>query len=379
MPPILQPQNNMSSISSLYEQHVADGKLRGDDAQRAIAARLEQLRELIVNVPPPSPKKLFSKLFSAPPHNVAPRSLYIWGDVGRGKSMLMDMFAHAIASDKKRRVHFHAFMTEIHRKVHAFRQLGRHENPVAHVAADMAAQHSLLCLDEFQVTDVADAMILHKLFQTQLDNGVTFVLTSNRPPEELYKGGLQREKFLAFVKLVHERMDILNLDSVNDYRMQQIRAMQTVYFTPRNEAADKSLRDTYRQLTNDAARVPLTLDVQGRKLPVHESSGGVAMFTFHELCEKPLGAADYMEIAKHFHVVLLSGIPRLSAEKRNEARRFVTLIDALYDHRTKLICTAEAAPAELYEKGDGSFEFHRTVSRLAEMQSENYLAAEHLA
>jgi cell division protein ZapE len=246
------------------------------------------------------------------------------------------------------------------------------------VAQGLAREYSLLCLDEFQVTDVADAMILHKLFDALLAEGVTFVITSNRPPEDLYKGGLQREKFLNFVRLVHERMDVLNLNALQDYRLQRIRAMQTVYFSPRNEEADKTLRDTFNQLTNYAARSPVTLEVQGRNLQVHECYGSIAMFTFHELCEKPIGSADYLAIAKRFSVVLLSGIPRLSSEKRNEARRFVTLIDTLYDRHTKLICTADAPPEKLYEEGDGNFEFQRTVSRLVEMQSEGYLTSKHM-
>lgn len=373
----LQPQMQ-PTLPEIYEQYVTAGKLQDDAEQRAIVDKLESTRIQLMSPSPAASRGLFGKLFADKTSRPAPRSLYIWGDVGRGKSMLMDMFYLYTNVKHKRRIHFHAFMTEIHASAHRFRQTASQENPIVHIARLMAAHHPLLCLDELQVTDVADAMILNKLFQTQLDKGVTFIITSNRPPEELYKGGLQREKFLAFVELVRARMDVMELSSKTDYRMRQLRAMQSVYFFPRNEHADKTLRDTYKNLTQNAERHETVLDVQGRKLPVHESSGSVAMFTFHELCEQPLGAADYMAIAKRFSIVLISGIPRLSAEKRNEARRFVTLIDALYDWRVKLLCTAEVAPDQLYPEGDGTFEFRRTASRLAEMQSESYLASEHL-
>lgn len=377
MSPALQPQST-NTLPEIYAQAVAAGKLKKDEAQQESVQQLEALRLSLAQSPANKPRKLIGKLFAPSPTPITAKNLYIWGDVGRGKSLLMDMFYNIAPVEKKRRIHFHELMLEIHAKAHDLRKHNNNENPIAQVAHKLAAQYRLLCLDEFQVTDVADAMILHKLFDTLLAEGVTFVITSNRPPAELYKGGLQREKFLAFVQLVNDRMDVLNLNAQQDYRMQRLRAMQTVYFTPRSEEADRLMRETLAQFANFAEREPITLEVQGRSLKVNECYGSVAMFTFSELCEKPLGSADFLAIAKRFTVVFLSSIPRLSSEKRNEARRFVTLIDALYDRRTKLICTADAPPEKLYVEGDGHFEFQRTVSRLVEMQSESYLTSKHL-
>lgn len=377
MSPALQPQS-MSTLPEIYAQAINVGKLKADDAQQEIVSRLESLRLSLSQSKAAKPRKLIGKLFAPSPAPASTKSLYIWGDVGRGKSLLMDMFYNLAPVEKKRRIHFHELMLEIHAKAHDLRKHNNNENPIALVARKLATQYRLLCLDEFQVTDVADAMILHKLFDTLLAEGLTFVITSNRPPAELYKGGLQREKFLSFVKLVNERMEVLNLNAQQDYRMQRLRAMQTVYFTPRTEEAGRLMRETLNQFANFAEREPITLEVQGRNLKVNECYGSVAMFSFAELCEKPLGSADFLAIAKRFTVVFISDIPRLSSEKRNEARRFVTLIDALYDRRTKLICTADAPPDRLYVEGDGHFEFQRTVSRLVEMQSESYLTSKHL-
>lgn len=383
MPPALQPQMQ-PSLPDIYEEYVTAGKLIADDAQRAIVGRLEALRQTIAKRQaslPAQPKGKLSKWLASPasPASPAPRSLYIWGDVGRGKSLLMDMFYLFSPPVKKRRVHFHAFMAEIHARVHKLRRAkGKgHENPVEQVAEEMARKHDLLCLDEFQVTDVADAMILHKFFTTQFAMGVTFILTSNRPPQDLYKGGLQREKFLDFVRLAQERMDIMELAAQQDYRLQQIRSLRNVYLSVSDEN-EMALKDAYAALTHQAQADEMVLEVHGRKLTIRECSGGVARFTFRELCGVPLGAADYIAIARQFHTVIISHIPCMSSDNRNEARRFITLIDALYDRYVKLLCTAEAEPDKLYQEGDGSFEFRRTASRLIEMQTENYLAYDHL-
>jgi len=379
MSPSLQPQIRIESNPlAVYEHCVGEGKLKNDEAQRLVIAKLQALF-LALSRPPR--RGFFSKMLpgkAAP----TPRSVYIWGAVGRGKSLLMDIFFGALDLESQRRIHFHAFMQEVHAMSHAWRQeieakkLKKELLPT--VAHDIAQKAQVLCLDELQVTDVADAMILSRLFTTLLDEGVTVVITSNRPPEELYLGGLQREKFMDFVHLIYERMDVLELASPYDYRMQQIRAMQAVYMWPLTDKADVAMNNMFSQLTHNAKIMPLAVDVQGRKLTVPLSYGGIARFSFADLCEKPLGAADYLAIARRFHTVFIDNIPKLGPEKRNEARRFVTLIDTLYDHRVKLLCTAAAPPEQLYALGDGSFEFQRTISRLAEMQSLQYLDVAHI-
>lgn len=376
----LQPQSAMiSDPLSEYEQYVREGKLKDDAAQRLVIAQLQALYGILSA---PKKRSFISKILPkyAPP---APRSIYIWGAVGRGKSMLMDIFYNAVPVSAKRRIHFNPFMQEVHGLSHQWRreieakQLRQELLPT--VARDIVARGAqVICLDELQVTDVADAMILGKLFSTFLAENVTFVITSNCPPEELYLGGLQRDKFMEFVDLIYARMDVMELASPHDYRMQQIRSMNTVYLSPDDRKAENFIYNTFKRLTHNTDLQPTMLDIQGRKLTVNEAYGGIAKFTFAELCEIPLGAADYIAIARRFHTLFVTGIPKLSSEQRNEARRFVILIDTLYDHRVKLVCTAAAPPAELYTAGDGTFEFKRTISRLAEMQAEAYLATPHI-
>jgi cell division protein ZapE len=381
MPPSLQPQSTPGVPLALYEQCVREGKLKNDDAQRNVIAKLQSLYEELSR---PLPKQgLLQKMLSRGNQPVkGPRSIYIWGAVGRGKSLLMDLFFGTLPLTDKRRIHFHAFMQEVHAASHLWRKEIEAKQLKAEllpsVAHDIAQTAQVLCLDELQVTDVADAMILSKLFTALLGDGVTTIITSNRPPEELYLGGLQREKFMDFVHLIYDRMDVLELASPHDYRMQQIRAMQAVYMWPLSAKADSELARMLAQLTHQAELQPMTLDIQGHKLNVPQSYGGIARFHFADLCERSLGAADYLTLARRFHTLFISDIPKLGVEKRNEARRFITLIDTFYDHRVKLICTAAAEPAQLYASGDGSFEFQRTISRLAEMQSEQYLNTSHI-
>lgn len=362
------PSKQKYTPSIIYEQYVKSGKIEPDYFQKTVVASLQKLYECFVFKPKES---LLNKIIPAR-RKLPARGIYIWGDVGRGKSMLMDIFFGSVPITAKKRIHFHSLMLGIHRNIHLLRQ--KHiDNPVRHAAKDIAKKTSLLCLDEFQVTDVADAMILGKLFHNLLEENVTIVITSNRAPEELYLGGLQREKFLDFVKLIRKHMDIMELASPHDYRMQKIKSLKSVYLHPLNKKHDTELHDIFANLSNNSETSETILEVQGRKLKVAKSAGKIASFTFAELCEKPLGAADYLAIAHRFDTVFISGIPLLSPEKRNEARRFVTLIDNLYDNRIKLICTADAIPEKIYQSGDGTFEFHRTVSRLIEMQSEHYL------
>lgn len=254
----------------------------------------------------------------------------------------------------------------------------RGDDLIAHVAGHVAKDALLLCFDEFQVLDIADAMILGRLFEALLDRGIVIVATSNRPPRDLYKDGLQRENFLPFIALMEKRLDVLHLNSPTDYRLETIRAID-VYLTPAGPTAENRLRDYFTRLTHGADVGPETLLVNGRSLKIAMAADDIAFSSFRDLCEAPLGPADYLAIAGRFDVLLLSEIPQLSRERRNEAKRFVTLVDALYEHRVKLICSAESPPETLYPAGDGAFEFERTVSRLFEMQSESYLGTQHLS
>ena len=355
-----------------YKQSVENGKIGNDAAQELVILRLQELWQQLEASPPKT--NLLQKLLNK---KAPPRSIYIWGEVGRGKSMLMDMFFASLTNSSKQRIHFHSLMLKIHSEIHKLRQ-NNDDEPLINVAKQIAQDTKILCLDEFQVTDVADAMILSKLFLVLLEAGVTFVITSNRPPEDLYLGGLQREKFLDFVKLIYEKMEVLELSSPHDYRMQQIQALQSVYLFPLSPKNEQTLKQNFADFIHNSFPSPITLEVQGRKLIISETYGGVAKFSFKELCEKPLGTADYIAISRRFHTIFISSIPKLTPQNRNEARRFVTLIDNLYDHRVKLICTADSSPQEIYADGDGKFEFHRTVSRLTEMQSAQYLETPHL-
>jgi cell division protein ZapE len=292
--------------------------------------------------------------------------------------MLMDLFFETAPVEKKRRVHFHEFMLEVHDRLHRHRQEAAGEGDDVAVLADViAGDATLLCFDEFQVTNIADAMLLGRLFAALFDLGVVVVATSNVAPDELYAGGLQRERFLPFIDLLKERLDILALDGLMDYRLARLQGMR-VYHQPLDAAASAALDEAFAQLTDGAAGEPATLTVQGRRLAVPRAAKGVARFRFADLCERPLGAADYIAIATHFHTVVLAEIPQMSRAQRNEARRFMTLIDALYEHKVNLVCSAAAAPDALYAEGDGAFEFRRTASRLMEMQSRDYLARPHL-
>lgn len=313
--------------------------------------------------------------------------LYMYGGVGRGKSMLMDLFFDAVSLSNKRRVHFHAFMLEVHGEFHRWRGMSvkeraaewgssfaKGDDPIPPLAARVAQQAQLLCFDEFQVTDVADAMILSRLFTALFDNGVWIVATSNRAPSELYLGGLNRPLFEPFIDLVYERLDVLHLDSPRDYRLDRLMG-HPVYFHPLGEGADVEMDAVWNRLTDEARGEAQTLDVGGRSLFVPKSAHGVARLSFEELCARPLGAADYLALADNFETVMIDHIPAMTPARRNEAKRFVTLIDALYENHVRLVCSADASATALYPEGDGAFEFERTVSRLLEMQSEDYLIA----
>jgi cell division protein ZapE len=351
-----------------YRALVAEKALKPDAEQQAAAQKLDTLARALKSYKPGG-WSLFKK-------QVAPRGLYIWGDVGRGKSMLMDLFFEAARVRAKTRVHFNAFMVQTHARIHTERQKGESDDPIPPVARAIASEAKLLCFDEFQVADVADAMILGRLFEQLFSLGVVIVATSNTPPEKLYEGGLNRQLFQPFIALIKERLDVLNLDGAVDYRLQRMAGMK-VYLTPLGPDADRAMDEDWRKLTDEDRGTPMELTVLGRELPVPQAARGVARFSFDDLCKAALAAADYLTIAHTFRTVMIDRIPVMGPEMRNEARRFVLLIDTLYDEGVKLICSAAAPPEALYTDGDGAEAFRRTASRLAEMQSADYLSRGH--
>jgi cell division protein ZapE len=361
-----------------YRRALTAGALKPDTAQQAAAEKLHALAGQLARYRPggSSFSRKILDLFGRPSPPGVPRGLYIWGDVGRGKSMLMDLFFGEAAISPKRRVHFNAFMTDVHTRLHIQRAKPDAGDPIAAVAQDLARDALLLCFDEFQVTDVADALILGRLFEQLLDAGTVIVATSNVAPERLYEGGLNRQLFLPFISLIEARLDVLELDGPTDYRLHRLSG-RPVYLTPISPQADAAMDDAWRRLTDCEHGDPARLTVFGRTLLVPQAARGVARFSFADLCENPLAAADYLEIARHFHTLLIDHIPVLDLTDRNAARRLVLLIDTLYDQGVKLICSAQAPPQQLYVRGDGADAFRRTASRLAEMQSDDYLRRGH--
>ena len=360
-------------VRAAYDQLIAANELKPDPAQAKAVEALDRLAASF------NTGGLFGRLFGS--GSSGPVGVYLWGGVGRGKSMLMDLaFAH-IPVELKRRVHFNAFMLETHARLRVARE--REEgDPIEPVADQVAAEARLLCFDEMMVTNPADAMILSRLFEKLIDLGVKIVTTSNRPPRDLYKDGLNRELFIPFIELIEKRMLVVPVNGPMDYRLDRLTGVE-VWHVPNGREATADLSRAFFQLTDypveDRAKVPAEdIDVGGgRTLHVPKSLKGVAVFSFKRLCGEPRGAADYLAIARRYHTVIIVGIPVMSAERRNEAARFVTLIDALYEHKVKLLAAADAEPAGLYPSGDGSFEFQRTVSRLEEMRSAGYLAEGH--
>ncbi|MGQ2976449.1 MAG: cell division protein ZapE [Sphingopyxis sp.] len=367
----------MTTVLAAYDALVAAGELRPDPEQRAAAERLNQLQAELEAVPKRG--SLLWRLAGRKPE--ALRGVYLWGAVGRGKSMLMDLFYDHLAIQRKRRVHFHAFMLDVHARMREVRK-SESGDPIPLVADALAENTRCLAFDEMVVNNSADAMILSRLFTALIDRGVTMVATSNRPPKDLYKDGLNREHFLPFIALVEERLDVMSLNGPTDYRRDRL-GDGARWFVPADDAASAALSAAFFRLTDyppeDRAHVPtLELDVGGgRMLHVPKALKGVAVFSFKRLCGEARGASDYLAVARHFHSVIIVGIPRMGPENRNEAARFVTLIDALYEYKVKLLASAAAMPDQLYIAGDGAFEFERTASRLAEMQSDDYLALGH--
>jgi cell division protein ZapE len=358
-----------NSLLDILEARVAAGEVDRDEAQIEAARRLGEL-ETALAAWRGARRWSLGSLFGAKPAP-APHGLYIHGKVGRGKTMLMDLFFENSAVPSKRRLHFHEFMAETHDRIgHARKTVDG--DPIPTVAAEIAASAGLLCFDELHVTDIADAMILGRLFKGLFDRGVVMVATSNVPPSGLYKNGLNRQLFLPSIALIEAHMDVLELHSAKDFRLEKLEG-QKLYFSPLDRASADALDAAFRRLTGMARGKPMDLDVKGRTLHVPEAAHGVARFTFDELCDRPLGALDYLNLARRFHTLILSGIPRLVPERRSAARRFINLIDTLYDARVGLIASAEAEPDDLHPDGDQSFLFERTASRLIEMRSAPYL------
>lgn len=351
------------TLTELYEARVAAGSLRPDPAQHAVLPLLESLR-VWLEENATRRTGLFAGLFARPVR--PPRGLYLWGGVGRGKSMLMDLFADAVDIRQKRRVHFHAFMQEIHKAIHAARQKGT-DDPIIPVADAIARDLRLLAFDEMQIIDITDAMIVGRLFERLFAAGVVIVTTSNRVPEDLYLNGLNRALFLPFIAMIRDRLAVIELESPNDYRQHRLQGAR-VYFHPVGQVRGQ-IAAIWDDLTGGAPGEALVLPVNGRSVELPRFANGVGRASFWELCARPLGPGDYLAIAAAVRVLILEDIPQLSASNYNEAKRFVTLIDALYEARVQLICSAADEPERLYLEGTGAFEFARTASRLREMQS----------
>jgi cell division protein ZapE len=371
-PPIVDEDAIAEGPLALFHARLAAGEISADPQQARAAERLQQLWDELQTYAPKTGAGFLARLGlgKAPPRT--PRGLYIYGRVGRGKSMLMDAFFATVPGERKRRVHFFGFMADVHARIHARR--AEKGDPIGPVAQDIANETTLLCFDEFHVVDIADAMIIGRLFAALFAAGVVVVATSNRAPDKLYEGGLQRERFLPFIDLLKEKLDVIELDGPRDYRLQRFKGRQ-VYFTPPDAKAKAALAQAFADLTDGATPEHETVSVLGREIEVPRAAKNVAWFTFDELCVAALGPNDYLALINRYHTFILGDIPKLDFERRNEAKRFNIFIDTLYDAHGNLVCSAEALPQNLYTDGEGSFEFQRTVSRLMEMQSDDYIAA----
>jgi cell division protein ZapE len=372
----------MTRIAERYRALVHDRQFQYDPAQAELALKLDALSAKLKDYRAEPKPGAFARMMGLKAPE-PPRGLYVFGAVGRGKTMLMDMFFDAAPTPLKRRAHFHAFMADVHARLHEWRQARKRgevvgEDPIAPVAEELAREASLLCFDEFSVRDIADAMILGRLFTALFGAGVVMVATSNVAPDDLYKDGLNRALFLPFIALIEEKLDVVELDARADYRLEKLKRAP-VYYSPIGAKADAALDAAFLALTGHARGAPLEVALLGRRLDVPQAIDGVARFDFDTLCRRPLGSADYLEIAQRFHTIIIDCIPALAESERNEARRFIILIDALYDMRVKLIASAAGEPETLYAAKDGAeaFEFARTASRLYEMRSADYLALPH--
>jgi cell division protein ZapE len=367
------------SVKMAYELAVTACKLSRDASQEALAERLDHLNARLAAPAARTNGSLLSRLFGPKAAPLPIRGLYIHGAVGRGKTMLMDMFFAASLEPAKRRVHFHAFMQDVHERIHAHRQAFKRgenteEDPIAPVARDLAKEARLLCFDEFHVLDIADAMILSRLFKVLFEEGVVLVATSNVEPGDLYFNGLNRELFLPFIALLKRHADIFNLDAKMDYRREKLKNI-AVYRTPLNAETDAAMDEAWALVTAHEAASPKTIMVRGHRFDIPLSAPSAARFGFDDLCARPLGAADYLALAKLYPTIFIDHVPHLDISKRNEAKRFIILIDVLYDFGSRVFITAADAPDDIYSVKSGLKvgEFTRTSSRLIEMASEAYV------
>jgi len=373
-----------SSVTAQYAAGVAAGRVERDPAQLAVIEKMARLEGRIEQNRLTRKSSSLGWLFASR-ESTLPRikGLYIYGDVGRGKTMLMDFFFQASPVARKRRAHFHEFMLDVHERVHAFRQkmkLGEHEgeDPIRHVANELAQQAWLLCFDEFHVTDIADAMILGRLFTQLFERGIVMVATSNVAPQDLYKDGLNRALFVPFIHMLEQHLDVVRLDARTDFRLEKLAGLP-VWYVPADAIADAALDDAWRRLAGGHDGVAADLALLGRAVHVPRAFMGVARFGYSDLCEQPLAAVDYLRIAREYHTIILDHVPVMNFDNRNAAKRFIILIDTLYDMNVKLIASADAEPDALYHADEGfeAQEFKRTASRLIEMRSEAYLARPH--
>src|SRR3954468_475232 len=365
------------SFGTQYHALVSSGVIEPDAAQEQVAQALATLDERLAGYKPPRKQGLLGRLF-ADKHEPPPRGLYIHGEVGRGKTMLMDLFFDHSSVVNKRRAHFHEFMAEVHERIHGFRQSIADGDVIALTAASIFDEAWLLCFDEFHVTDIADAMILGRLFAKLFELGTVVVATSNVAPEDLYKGGLNRALFLPFIAQIEDHMDVLRLDARTDFRLEKLAGVK-MWLVPPDDEAGAALDRAWRKMTGNAPCKPRDITIKGRVLRVPCSAHGVARFSFADICEKPLAASDYLRLAHDYHTILITPIPVMDYPERNAAKRFISLIDTLYDNAVKLMASAEADPMSLYlaAEGNEANEFKRTASRLIEMSSESYLALPH--
>ena len=368
-----------------YQTLIKDGEIKADPSQAKAMRSLQMLSDALSEYSRQMGKTGWrARLSLHGGKKSPPMGLYVWGGVGRGKTMLMDLFFDHCSVDgkDKKHVHFHAFMQEVHKRLHTFREAQKDgkvpdsRDPVEALSKVIVERAWLLCFDEFHVTDIADAMILGRLFEALFERGIVVVATSNRHPKDLYKDGLQRERFLPFIDVFMDKMKAVEVDSGKDFRLEKLCSMD-VYLTPTGEKTTERLDQAFYKLSVGMPVSSRTLSVNGREVMMPKVAKGIAYASFRDLCEQPLGPGDYLSVAECFHTLVLAEIPRMSPAKRDQAKRFVTMIDALYDAKVKLICSAEAGPTELYTEGDGSFEFERTSSRLIEMQSPEYMALPH--
>jgi len=385
----VRPTRSEAGPLPAYRAMLAAGELAPDPSQAMAADRLQRLWETLRGYDPPRPPGtrpsgtrpgLLSRLIRRKPEAIVPpRGLYLAGEVGRGKSMLMDLFFAAADVPRRQRIHFHRFMQNAHARVHAWKRANPDgSDPIPPLADSIAAEAALLCFDEFQVNDIADAMILGRLFQALFERGVVVVATSNIAPDELFKGQPGRDAFLPFIALIKQRLEVLRMDDGRDFRRERMRGLRT-WYVPADARARQALDDAFARLTGDAEAAPMTLTVMGRALKIPIAADGVARFDFDTLCGTALGAGDYLAIATSFHTVVIDGIPRLSPDNYDVARRFIVLVDTLYDQRVKLLASADATPDRLYRRGENARMFERTASRLDEMQSEDWQEQPHLA